>query len=619
MEYRNDVDGLRALAVVPILLFHAGMLQMSGGFIGVDIFFVISGFLITSIILPKIENSDFSILDFYKRRIIRIFPALFSMLAIVFVWGCLFLLPGELKSLSQSAAAAASFVSNLFFWKTSGYFDSASEAKPLLHTWSLAVEEQFYLFYPFLLMLLVRISGNKIKASLWAMTLASFFISLLASYYVPNSAFYLLPSRAWELGMGAIVAVRAIPRISSSSGRNILSVVGLSLILIALFVIRADDLFPAPWALLPCLGASLLIAYGQATVTDHILSTSPLRWVGAISYSLYLWHWPIITFYRINYGFTLSLPATAGLVLVSIVFASISYYVIEQPALRRFKLAKSGRTVVVGVSGVFIVAALSAGVAINAAAIVQAPADIKNLASFAEYASTSEYKAQSRKGECFTGDGEEFKIDSCFLIDNGRRNILLLGDSHAAQYYSALQRKYNDFNIVQVNVSGCRPLLNPIGEERCTKIIKEIFEKRLPNSTIRDVILAARWHEEEFQPTLDTIGRLVSSGYNVIVIGPTVEYDGVLPNILARSAIQSRAGGSEAIDRYRLRDRQVLDQRLKERVEATGAKYFSAYDAECPHSRCRLFTRSGQPYHFDYGHLTSSAATEIVAHFPSLY
>ncbi|MEX2302213.1 MAG: acyltransferase, partial [Bryobacterales bacterium] len=226
MRYRPEVDGLRAIAVLPVVLFHAGHAAFQGGFVGVDIFFVISGYLITSIITEDIRQDRFSIVKFYERRIRRIFPALFAVLAVVSVAACWILLPAELEHYARSVVAATLFASNIYFWRDSGYFDATAETKPLLHTWSLGVEEQFYIFFPVALYLLHRF-GRKWANWIAGAALASFVVSVLMVGPFSVASFFLLPTRAWELFLGALISLGAFPRVRSLAARQGLSIVGI--------------------------------------------------------------------------------------------------------------------------------------------------------------------------------------------------------------------------------------------------------------------------------------------------------------------------------------------------------------------------------------------------------
>lgn len=397
MQYRNDIDGLRAAAIVPILLFHAGVSTLHGGFVGVDIFFVISGFLITSIITQELDAGTFSIATFYKRRAVRILPALALMLLGTLIAGKFLLLAVELRDLGKSAAAAIGFVANIHFWLTVDYFDSGSETKPLLHTWSLGVEEQFYIFYPFFVLFMRRWLPRYMKVAVALATVLSFALSMYFSRTEPTAAFYLIPMRAWELGIGALIALNVLPKIASKHA-NVAAVVGAALVLFAVFRIRPDYAFPAPWALLPCIGAALLIGYGRDAVTARMLAWKPIRAVGLISYSLYLWHWPIITLYRLNYGMEISTGGKVLVVALSFAAATVSYFLVEQPFLRRHRQTRSRPVLIAGGVAVASVAGASLLVSSQAAAIVQHPAAVDLVGSYADYRTKPQHPYQFRGG-----------------------------------------------------------------------------------------------------------------------------------------------------------------------------------------------------------------------------
>ena len=336
IKYRADIDGLRAVAVLPVVLYHAGVLGMSGGFLGVDVFFVISGFLITSIIATEISEHRFSLLSFYERRARRILPALTVVVLSTFAVGWVLLVPSEYKSLGQSALASALFLSNVYFTLTLDYFAPAAEFSPLLHTWSLAVEEQFYLFYPPVLALLFAWRG--IRAALWAVAGISG-LSLAAAVVMlpvkPDWVFYLIFFRAWELGIGAVLALSFFPVPRRRLLREIIAITGLLAILVPVFLYDSSMPFPGIAAVPPVFGAAAIIYIGKESLgstVNKILAHRSLVWIGLISYSLYLWHWPILAFFRIGREHV-SLPLDVGLlaVAVSVGVAWVSYRVIEYP------------------------------------------------------------------------------------------------------------------------------------------------------------------------------------------------------------------------------------------------------------------------------------------------
>ncbi|MFV0383536.1 acyltransferase family protein [Paracoccus sp. (in: a-proteobacteria)] len=331
MKYRPEVDGLRTIAVLPVVFFHASVGPFHGGFSGVDIFFVISGYLITSLLVGDIDAGRFSIPDFYERRARRILPALFLVLAASSFFGYRFMYPLELNEFSQSLVATVLFSSNIFFWLKSDYFSTAAELKPLLHTWSLAVEEQYYLFFPPLLFLIWRGAGRYLRTMsvLGVITLSSFVACMILSGSWANAAFYLLPLRAWELLTGAICAI--ILTRKSIRPNSLATALGLAMIAVALLFARQDS-WPSWQTLLPTLGTGLVILFASRdSGPGRLLATAPMVWVGLISYSLYLWHQPLFAFARLRLMDDLSAGFRLGLVAVAILLAWLTWRLVEQP------------------------------------------------------------------------------------------------------------------------------------------------------------------------------------------------------------------------------------------------------------------------------------------------
>lgn len=345
MKYRADIDGLRALAVVPVVLFHLDVAGFGGGFVGVDIFFVISGYLITGLITEEIKQGHFTIAGFYERRIRRIFPALFFMLWCALVAGMVLLLPQDMKALNASLAATSLFISNIYLWLGSGYFEKAAEMQPLLHTWSLAVEEQFYIFFPIFWMLIWR-WGRRWRSWTWLVLAGSFVLSVYAVRHHRDAAFYLLPTRAWELLIGSVIALNAVPRLSWRWLNEAFAAAGLVLILLAVFGYDRATRFPGEAALLPCIGAGLIIyagLNGRFTLIARMLSWRPVVFVGLISYSLYLWHWPLIVFAKYRNVAALSNTQSAMVLAASLALATFSWRFVERPFRRSATTSAAGR------------------------------------------------------------------------------------------------------------------------------------------------------------------------------------------------------------------------------------------------------------------------------------
>lgn len=366
LKHRDEIDGLRAVAVLPVILFHAGFETFSGGFVGVDVFFVISGFLITGIIRAEMTENRFSIVSFYERRARRLLPALCVVMICCIPFAWLWMLPREFESFGNALWSVSLFGSNFLFWRTTGYFGGAAELNPLLHTWSLAVEEQFYLFFPLLLIAVRWMRANLLLLMLIALSILSLVLAevLLASGH-GSAAFYLLPTRAWELGVGAIAAIlyqsgRVLPR----SFSDVLAATGLGLIFVAIFVFDSNTPFPGIYAVVPVFGTAAVLMFARrGSVTAGLLSIRPMVWIGLISYSAYLWHQPVLAFARLR-SETLPDWALLACVIFSLVLGALSWRYVEQPFRRRdmitrkwiFSLSATASVVLVGI-GLYVAGA----------------------------------------------------------------------------------------------------------------------------------------------------------------------------------------------------------------------------------------------------------------------
>ncbi len=351
ISYRSDIDGLRALAILPVVLFHAFPNLLPGGFIGVDIFFVISGYLITSILLKDIQAGNYSIKTFYARRVHRIFPALSVVLLFCLAFGWVVLTAIEYRSLGKHAAGGAGFIANFMFWKEAGYFDAAGDTKPLLHLWSLGIEEQFYIVWPLLLYFFAKRSWNVLSLIL-LVALLSFGLNVWQVGSNSTAAFYSPLSRSWELALGAFLAYQALHPAHVFTSiierhRSLLSSLGLIMVVIGFVVINESRAFPGWWALLPAMGSALLIASGpHGLVNRFVLSQRIFVWVGLISFPLYLWHWPLLSFARIIYSETSPVDVRVVLVVLSIGLAALTYHLIEKP----IRHSSSKRPLIIGLS-----------------------------------------------------------------------------------------------------------------------------------------------------------------------------------------------------------------------------------------------------------------------------
>ncbi len=345
VSYRPEIDGLRAVAVLPVMIFHAGFGLFSGGYVGVDVFFVISGYLITSIIYREVLNGEFSYVKFYERRARRIFPALYVMMFVSIFFSYLFLIPQDYIDYSESLVSVVVFVSNIVFWQQSDYFAPAAELKPLLHTWSLAVEEQYYVFFPIVLMFFYRCMRKHVVVGVTAMLVLSLFLSHWAAFQKPTANYYLLPTRAWELLIGSVIALMQaqgyikLEKINTQL-KNLLAGLGLLAIVYAVFFFDGNTPFPSLWAVVPTLGAGLIIVFAdKQTFTNRFLANKLLISIGLISYSAYLWHQPVYAFARHQHWFAVTDYTMALAFILSMICAYVSWWVVERPFRNRAKFS----------------------------------------------------------------------------------------------------------------------------------------------------------------------------------------------------------------------------------------------------------------------------------------
>lgn len=454
-DYRPDIDGLRAVAVLAVLMFHAFPAALPGGYVGVDVFFVISGYLISRVILGDLKQGTFTFADFYGRRIRRIFPALVLVLLFVTVCGWYVLMPAEFHQLGRHVTAGAGFVSNFALYGESGYFDVSADLKPLLHLWSLGVEEQYYLVWPLMLFLL-RSHAHRIGSMIVAVALGSFLLNVWATPRYSDAAFYLPPTRFWELMMGSIIAYTQVYRSATAAvaapvgGRsrwsNPLSVAGIALLVAALVLIDDGRAFPGWWALLPTGGTMLLICAGpDAVINRRALSTRLLVYIGLISYPLYLWHWPLLTFARILNGDE-EPPVTVRVtaLVLSATLAWMTYEFVEKK-IRRAKRANWSHRVVPALA----VSMVAVGACGLLALTDLAPSRSSSVPHLVAVSSAFEDWVAFNGSRVMEGDSE--------------RSVLFLGDSHAAQYMPRIEKLVRDRSApVRTVLSevrhGCAPV-----------------------------------------------------------------------------------------------------------------------------------------------------------------
>ena len=545
-KYRADIDGLRAVAVLSVLLYHAGSRFFSGGYVGVDVFFVISGYLITTIIVREVEAGRFSIVRFYERRARRILPALAAVVLAALAAGAVLLTPHDLEKLGASAVAAALFSSNVLFYLSSGYFDGPAETKPLLHTWSLAVEEQYYIFFPLLVLLIARFGARRYFRWLLGLGVLSFLACAVVTRLDASAAFYLIPTRAWELFIGSLLSLKLIPEPSTRRAREIASVLGIALIAWAVFAYSPQTRFPGVAAALPTLGAALVIhaGTGGAALVSRALSLRPMVFVGLVSYSLYLWHWPVIVFTRLYLVRAPDALEQAFMVALSLALAVASWRFVEAPFRTRRVLARTGP--LLGASGATLAVLVCAGLALwSSRGLPQRP--------FAS-AAVDVDPAWDHWGDCVQAYDGHASLDAlCDLgVARGTPSFLLWGDSHARALASGVSRSAARHGLRGkfVALPACPPLAGIERDSRrsCDAFNRSVLRMLARAPEIKTVVLGARW-------ALSAEGRRYAheSGRPVKLVDLEDGSDAGLPNDalfeigLRRTIVQLRRLGKQVV------------------------------------------------------------------------
>lgn len=617
LPYRSDIDGLRAVAVLSVLIFHAFPTILPGGFIGVDIFFVISGYLISSILIKDLSENKFSVLSFYQRRIIRIFPALIIVIISCLVFGWLALLPDEYKSLSKHAIAGAGFVSNLVQWSEASYFDVGAEAKPLLHLWSLGVEEQFYLIWPILLLAAWR-KSSRLYACIFTFIAVSFALNIYQSRYNPSADFYSPLTRFWELLIGALIAANPKKIKSPSNAYNYLSVLGLALIITALTTITKKDAFPGFWALLPVIGSGILISSGKDSIVNRIiLSNKTMVAIGLISYPLYLWHWPLLSFASIVESSTPSSAYRIIALIASFILAIATYKFIEAP-FRKRSSSKRQSTIILSVAMIILVAFSIAiylldGIPERSGAnpVIRYPAELGRdpyLTYISENFSRCKDERLLHLSVLDTGYGYR-----CFQSKADRPiEILLLGDSHAEHWLPGLADNLSIANVGSL-IQPDLPTIN-------SKLFADIIPVIADNKDIKTVILSAMWLDKINQATIDpdkqikdTINILANGGKTVYLFDDIPTYEFTPEKCMYGRRFSTEKEKCEISKSHYLKQKKLYYDALTSAVENNSAvQFLPVSNYLCDDMKCSMIIDNVLVYR-DTNHLNIKGSKLIMS------
>ena len=604
MKYRAEIDGLRALAVMPVILFHAGFEWFSGGFVGVDVFFVISGYLITTIIISEMADDKFSIINFYERRARRILPALFFVMAVSLSFAWLWFAPSDLKLFGQSILAVSTFWSNVLFWRKSGYFEPSAELNPLLHTWSLAVEEQFYIIFPIFLLIMRRFGLARTLGSLFIFFLASLALAEFGAYAHPSATFFLLPTRGWELLIGVFAAFYLNRRgfVEGKILNETLSLLGLVLIAYSIFVFDHTTPFPSLFAIVPTVGTGLVIVFARPeTTVSRLLSYRLIVGIGLVSYSAYLWHQPILSFARYKYFDFLSPPVLLILCLFSLLLAWFSWRFIERPFRNRQTISRR-QVFGLSLSSIMVFCCIGAFLHFTDGRLNSYQPHEKKV--YEAFFDPSRYVTERHK---------KIRLKS-FDSENDNHKILIIGDSHSEDLVNAVfeaQLNENiDFSSFYIPVR-CGVLFVEDKSDREQQNFNCVAWRDFDNkffqllSEADEVWIASAWRMLDGRYMDASLKNLSSLNGRVTVFGKKGFGD--------ISAAAYRKTDSEKWQRdYRsndeIEDSRSLNAEIARAVEANGMRYIETQELFCPSSEQCSNYHLENLISYDGSHLTPFGA-----------
>ena len=623
MKFRPDIEGLRALAIVPVVAFHAWPRLLTGGYVGVDVFFVISGYLITTLLLQRLATGKYSVASFYAARIRRIFPALFVMLALIVPAAWLLLSPQDLREFARVFGATGLFASNIELYRTTGYFEGATELKPLVHTWSLAVEEQYYIVFPLLLAALYRWARGAIGLVLAAVGVVSLAYAQYLLGHDGPLAFYSALSRTCELMVGSLLAVRAErggPPLPASA-RQGLGLAGLAAIVSSCLLLKPDSTFPGFTALWPCLGAAALIeaGRGEGSLASRVLALSPLRWIGALSFSLYLWHWPMLVFAR---HWLLGQPdvlqaGVAVALAVALAWGSLRW--VETPVRQATWSQRS--MLMSGGAAIAACLLLAGGLFWGGRRAGEAPSRANALLTAAADFSPGRERCHTRERVQIT------YADRCqFGPADAPRQLAVWGDSHGVEIGHVLSEFLEgDRSLAAMTAAACPPSVDfalpgrfycrPHNEAMLAGLVGDAKVDRVLIVTRASSYMGDAGTAAAFERGLQAaIRALTAAGKEVWLLDPVPTYDYPVPAALAQYQRRGLdpAGFGMTRDDYRRSEEAALAT-LARAAAATGAKRVAVDETLCGPGRCAVVGADGRGLYLDNNHLSMAGARLLAA------
>lgn len=648
LKFRSEIQGIRALAVIPVVLFHAGFTLFEGGFVGVDIFFVISGYLITSILVNDLTKNQFSLMLFLNKRIARLLPTLSFMIIFTLPFAWFFLLSDEMDDFLKSLISSIFFVSNIYFWnKSKGYFNDIAIEEPMLHTWSLAIEGQFYLLFPIFLFMFWQMKEKKLILLILILAFLSFILCEWGWRNHPNGNFYLAPTRAWEFLIGSLTAFYV--KKNGYKSNHILSAIGLVAILVSIFFYDQSTPFPSSYTLLPTIGTVLLIIFADKnTLVSKVLNLKILLFIGLISYSIYIWHQPILAFARLKLNSDLTTDLKIILCMLSIIVGWISWKFVENPFRFNIKNKKNINLVkFLGCGVLIIIFFCIPGIYLDGYKF-RVSKDIIKLSDVG----LQEPKL-SIDCQLHTNNNFNHPIPNCSKFLKKKNNILIIGDSHASYIAPEIQEilYLNDLGSYAVTYGGCPPIpglsrkdfWNDINNHFCEKFIDTLFSK-VENLNVKTIVLIARWslyvHGKRFNNyeggretgkpifvdtnysknilsemnSVDRMARVLSkykqgilkylNDYNVIFVEPIPEVGWNVPRFVSRELLNGNKikDLSTSLDVYLSRNKKILD--IVNEIKNPKFLSIKSKDLFCSKHKRRCYLGDTNIFYMDDDHLS---------------